>query len=166
MLSNIRKSFYDTYNAQRIENLSEGAFLFWCTCIFIRCSWNIQIEILQGLKTFLVNNNFMKKRMLLQEEFQPIVSKLSAELSDWRGRKLGSILAHYYIQSSLLFKWITKWLNKQPYSSSVQVVISFSFQTSRGKSLLESWGTTFLADWQPPLILVSFTSKSHEGYPY
>ena len=58
----------------------------------------------------------LKITKLLQEEFQPIVSKLSAELSDWRGRKLGSILAHYYIQSSLLFKWITKWLNKQPHS--------------------------------------------------
>ena len=32
---------------------------------------------------------------------------------------------------------------------------------ARGKSLLESWGTTFLPDWQPPLIFVWFTSKSH-----
>ena len=32
----------------------------------------------------------------------------------------------------------------------------------RGKSLLESWGTTFLPKWQPPLIFVWFTSKSHE----
>ena len=28
---------------------------------------------------------------------------------------------------------------------------------SRGKSLLESWVTTFLSDWQPPLIFVRFT---------
>ena len=34
--------------------------------------------------------------------------------------------------------------------------------SSRGKSLLELWGTTFLPDWQPPLIFVWFTSKSHE----
>ena len=30
---------------------------------------------------------------------------------------------------------------------------------SRGKSLLESWGTTFLPDWQPPLIFVRFISN-------
>ena len=44
------------------------------------------------------------KPLLIQKEFKHIVAKLSAELSDWWGRKLGSILAHYYIQSSLLFK--------------------------------------------------------------
>ena len=33
---------------------------------------------------------------------------------------------------------------------------------TRGKSLLESWSTTFLPDWQLPLIFVWFTSKSHE----
>ena len=32
----------------------------------------------------------------------------------------------------------------------------------RGKSLLESSGTIFLSNWQPPLISVRFTSKSHE----
>ena len=37
---------------------------------------------------------------------------------------------------------------------------------SRGKSLLESWGTTFLPDWQPPLIFVRFTLKSKENYLY
>ena len=36
----------------------------------------------------------------------------------------------------------------------------------RCKSLLESWGTTFFPDWQPALIFVWFTSKSHEHYPY
>ena len=36
----------------------------------------------------------------------------------------------------------------------------------RGKSLLESWGTTFLHDWQPPLIFVWFPLKSHEHKPY
>ena len=30
---------------------------------------------------------------------------------------------------------------------------------SRGKSLLELWVTTFLPNWQPPLIFVRFTSK-------
>ena len=38
----------------------------------------------------------------------------------------------------------------------------FFFGSCRGKSLLESWGTTFLFDWQPPFIFVWFTSKSHE----
>ena len=33
---------------------------------------------------------------------------------------------------------------------------------TRGKSLLESWGTTFLPNWQQPLIYVWITSKSHE----
>jgi len=33
---------------------------------------------------------------------------------------------------------------------------------ARGNSLLESWGTTFLPNRQPPLIFVWFTSKSHE----
>ena len=33
---------------------------------------------------------------------------------------------------------------------------------SRGKSLLELWGITFLPDWQLPLTFVWFTSKSHE----
>ena len=28
----------------------------------------------------------------------------------------------------------------------------FIFTITRGKSLLESWGTTFLPDWQTPLI--------------
>ena len=32
--------------------------------------------------------------------------------------------------------------------------------------LLELWGTTFLPDWQPPLIFVWLTVKSHEHYPY
>ena len=30
------------------------------------------------------------------------------------------------------------------------------------KSLLESWVTTFLPDWQPPLIFVWFTSKPYD----
>ena len=30
---------------------------------------------------------------------------------------------------------------------------------ARGKSLLESWGTTFLPDLQPPLIFLQFISK-------
>ena len=34
----------------------------------------------------------------------------------------------------------------------------------RGKSLLELWVATFLSDWQPPLIFVQYTSKSHEHY--
>ena len=37
-------------------------------------------------------------------------------------------------------------------------------EITRGKSPLESWVTIFLADWQPPLIFVQFTSKSHEHY--
>ena len=32
----------------------------------------------------------------------------------------------------------------------------------RGKSLVESLDTTFLPDWQPPLVFVWFTSKFHE----
>ena len=32
---------------------------------------------------------------------------------------------------------------------------------TRGKSLFELWVTTFLPDWQPPLIFVWSTSKSH-----
>ena len=34
--------------------------------------------------------------------------------------------------------------------------------TAIDKSLLELKGTFFLPDWQPPLIFVWFTSKSHE----
>ena len=41
----------------------------------------------------------------------------------------------------------------------------FYFKAS-GKSLLESWVTTFLPNWQPSLIFVWFTSKSHEHYPH
>ena len=37
---------------------------------------------------------------------------------------------------------------------------------SRGKSLLELWVTTFLPNWQPPLIFVWFILKSHEHKPY
>ena len=33
------------------------------------------------------------------------------------------------------------------------------YLSSRGKSLLESWCTTFLPDWQPPLIFVWFISN-------
>ena len=44
---------------------------------------------------------------------------------------------------------------------SVEKGISPAFD-ARGKSLLESWRTTFLSDWQPPLIFVWFTSKSHD----
>ena len=36
------------------------------------------------------------------------------------------------------------------------------FAGTRGKPLLESWGTTFLSDWQPHLIFVWFTWKWHE----
>ena len=39
-------------------------------------------------------------------------------------------------------------------------------EPTRGKSLLESWGTTFLPDWQSTLIFVIFTSKSHQHYPH
>ena len=35
---------------------------------------------------------------------------------------------------------------------------------TRVKSLLESLVTTFLPDWQPPLLFVWFTSKSHQHY--
>ena len=35
-----------------------------------------------------------------------------------------------------------------------------------GKSLLELWVTTFIPNWQTPLIFVRFTSKSHEHYPH
>ena len=31
-----------------------------------------------------------------------------------------------------------------------------------GKSLIESWRTTFIPDWQPPLIFAWFTLKSHK----
>ena len=43
---------------------------------------------------------------------------------------------------------------------------SSNIVTSRGKSLLEFWGTTFLPNWQPTLIFVWFTSKSHAHYPH
>ena len=43
-------------------------------------------------------------------------------------------------------------------------VCTVCIDTLRGKSLLESWVTTFLPDWQPPLIFIRFTSKSHEHY--
>ena len=43
----------------------------------------------------------------------------------------------------------------------IEMVLFLFFQT-RGKSLLELWGTTFILDWQPPLIFVWFTSKSDE----
>ena len=36
-----------------------------------------------------------------------------------------------------------------------------ALKCARGKSLLELWGTTFLPEWQPPLIFVWFTSKLH-----
>ena len=42
----------------------------------------------------------------------------------------------------------------------------YDFGLARGWSLLESWVTTFLPDWQPPLIFDWFTSKSHEYYPH
>ena len=35
---------------------------------------------------------------------------------------------------------------------------------TRGKSLLELWDTSFLSDWQPHLIFVWLTLKSHEHY--
>ena len=47
----------------------------------------------------------------------------------------------------------------------LKVYWKFAFQfssTSTDKSLIESWGTTFLSDWQPSLIFVWFTSKSCE----
>ena len=37
--------------------------------------------------------------------------------------------------------------------------VSDGFDDIRGKSLLELWGTTFLPDWQPPLIFVRFISN-------
>ena len=36
---------------------------------------------------------------------------------------------------------------------------AFCCKKTRGKSLLESWGTIFLPDWQPPLIFVRFISN-------
>ena len=44
------------------------------------------------------------------------------------------------------------------------IIIFARSVSTRGKSLLELWVTTFLPDWQPPLIFVRFTSKSHEHY--
>ena len=40
---------------------------------------------------------------------------------------------------------------------------SYCLET-RGKSHIESWGTTFLPEWQPPLTFVWFTSRSHEHW--
>ena len=40
--------------------------------------------------------------------------------------------------------------------------IMMKYFMTRGKSLLESWVTTFLPDWQPPLIFVWITSKLNE----
>ena len=42
----------------------------------------------------------------------------------------------------------------------IQPVMEIYGENIRGKS----WGTTFLPDWQPPLIFVWFTSKSREHY--
>ena len=43
-----------------------------------------------------------------------------------------------------------------------EVYYSWKNNLTRGKSLLEPWGNTFLPDWQPPLMFVWFTSKSDE----
>ena len=39
------------------------------------------------------------------------------------------------------------------------MIVPFMNDTYRGKSLLELWGTTFLHNWQPPLIFVRFISN-------
>ena len=40
--------------------------------------------------------------------------------------------------------------------------VSDGFDDIRSKSLLESWGATFLPNWQPSLFFVWSTSKSQE----
>ena len=46
------------------------------------------------------------------------------------------------------------------FENSVQYILKkIFFYFARGKSLLESWITTFLHDWQLPLILVRFISN-------
>ena len=55
-----------------------------------------------------------------------------------------------YLNIVLLYSSITEWLQ------------TIQKMEIRGKSLLKSWDTTLLPNWQPPLIFVWFTSKSHE----
>ena len=54
-----------------------------------------------------------------------------------------------------------KWEKKHYLKEGLCTKYAFFWKT-RGKSLLELWPTSFLPDWQPPLIFVWFTSKSHE----
>ena len=55
-------------------------------------------------------------------------------------------------------------INSTPwcYLYSTHLFIIWHVCRGRGKSLLELWVTTFLPGWQPPLIFIWFTSKSHE----
>ena len=46
-----------------------------------------------------------------------------------------------------------------PFISTTHRYLLFLYLNYRGKSLLESWVTTFLPDWQPPLIFVRFISN-------
>ena len=82
----------------------------------------------------------------------------------------GSIPHHAYLPSQLCCRLQTILHHTRQRLQEHYGAIGFCFSTltqhryvlARGKSLLESWGTTFLPDWQPPLIFVWFTSKSHE----
>ena len=53
-----------------------------------------------------------------------------------------------------IFRKIPRFLMTDAAATNTWLVCSL---LNRGKSLLESWGTTFLSDWQPPLIFVWFT---------
>ena len=46
-----------------------------------------------------------------------------------------------------------------PMYQSAEVSPKLSYPKSRGKSLIESWGTTFLPNWQLPLIFFWFAQK-------
>ena len=63
---------------------------------------------------------------------------------------LRSFSRHYSMSSPMFWR-----------GDQMKAFVFLSIALVRDKSLLESWGTTFHPDWQPPLIFVWFTSKSH-----
>ena len=98
---------------------------------------------------------------LLSTFRQPLIASTAPSLLDPSSKWFSSTVVSAKVHSAYLACELCASFASSKWQSECS-----TYLCTRGKSLLESWGTTFLPDWQPPLIFVWFTSKLREQYPH
>ena len=131
-------------------------------------SWNIKGKYVPTWNVVKLVKNYFGKVQTISKQFvtkgcfvarKKEEKEASTHLTLWLTRYLKSCVDASQQSHSAVGDFLHKllWTNETGHFTYSE----FSIYT-RGKSLLESWGTTFLPDWQPPLIFVLFTWKSYE----